>query len=540
MAGRVALNAHEKVINVRQIFAKRRDGSGDPSYIAAVAMAALALGAAGCREQPAATPVVQPAVQQVVDLEQVRPQVERFCGACHAAPLPDSFPQDRWLHEVERGYEFYLLSGRSDLQVPRRSDVIEFYRSQAPDRLSFAEVAPLDEAPRFVRSDVALPPQAGDRLAVSHILPLSGATPDSPAELVFCDMRSGAVTWAAIGRHEARVSGTVQLHHPSHIVETDLDGDGRPDYVVCDLGSFPPEDHSRGRVVWLRPDRERDSQWEQVVLLEGVGRVADAQPADFTGNGQLDLIVAVFGWQTTGGLVLLRRDGEEDGRPRFTPQWLDERDGAIHVPVADLDGDGRPDFVALISQEHESIEAFFNRGDGTFDVQVLYRAPDPSWGSSGIQLVDLDGDGDLDVLYTHGDMFDSYYAKPFHAIRWIENRGVEGWHEHLLANMPGVSRAVAADLDGDGDMDIVACSFIPRESRARHSEVPRFSSLVWLEQQGGQFIRHELEQEHCGHAVLDVLDVDGDGQLDIVVGNFGQWGGERLPPWTVWLNRPAD
>jgi hypothetical protein len=498
---------------------------------------AAPLGLAGCGPSSAPVSATPASVQPVVNLDEVRPEVERFCGDCHATPLPESFPQDRWLHEVERGYEFYLLSGRSDLKLPRRSDVVEFYRSQAPERLEFWDVPPPGESPRFLRSDVALPTHPGDRLAVSHILPLQPKAAGSPAELVFCDMRSGAVTWASIGQHEARATQSVQLHHPSHVVETDLDGDGRPDYVVCDLGSFLPEDHSRGRVVWLRPDAAGSAgEWEQVVLLEGVGRVADAQPADFTGNGQLDIIVAVFGWQSSGGIVLLRREGEENGRPRFVPQWLDEREGTIHVPVADLNGDGRPDFVALISQEHESIEAFLNRGDGTFDKQVLYRAPDPSWGSSGIQLVDLDGDGDLDVLYTNGDTFDSYYAKPYHGIRWIENRGEEGWKDHLLANLPGVSRAVAADLDGDGELDIVACSFIPRESRARHTDVPRFSSLIWLEQQDGRFVRHELEQDLCHHATLDVIDVNGNGALDIVVGNFGQWGGERLTPWTLWLN----
>ena len=56
---------------------------------------------------------------------------------------------------------------------------------------------------------------------------------------------------------------------------------------------------------------------------------------------------------------------------------VDERHGAIHVPVCDLNGDGRPDFVALISQEHETVVAFLNEGGGRFRKETLYTAPHP-------------------------------------------------------------------------------------------------------------------------------------------------------------------
>ena len=251
----------------------------------------------------------------------------------------------------------------------------------------------------------------------------------------------------------------------------------------------------------------------------------------------MDIVVAVFGWHTTGNVVLLRQQSAEGGRLRFETTVIDRRPGAIHVPVADLNGDNRPDFVVVFSQEHESVEAFINRTDGAFDKQILYRAPDPSYGSTGIQLIDLDRDGDWDVLYTNGDTFDSYYVKPYHSIRWIENRGDSSWQDHQLTSLPGVSRALAGDLDGDGDLDIAACSFIPAQSIARQPEVASFASLIWLEQQGGKFVRHEIEANHCVHAALELADLNRDGALDIVVGNFGQSPADKLRPLTVWLNQ---
>ena len=105
--------------------------------------------------------------------------------------------------------------------------------------------------------------------------------------------------------------------------------------------------------------------------------------------------------------------------------------------------------------------AFLNVGGGRFRREVIYDAPHPAFGSSGIQLVDLDGDGDRDVLMTNGDSLDSRLLRPDHGVRWLENRGRYPFRHHHLASLYGAHRAVAADLDGDGDLDIVAASFLP-------------------------------------------------------------------------------
>src|SRR5207237_8018061 len=131
--------------------------------------------------------------------------------------------------------------------------------------------------------------------------------------------------------------------------------------------------------------------------------------------------------------------------PVFAPRVLDNRHGATHVPVADLNGDGKPDFVALMSQEHETVVAFLNEGGGRFRKETIYTAPHPSFGSSGIQLVDLDGDGDLDVLYTNGDSLDApYLLKPYHGVQWLENTGSFPFTHHRLADVYAARRPLAA------------------------------------------------------------------------------------------------
>src|SRR5690606_781829 len=123
--------------------------------------------------------------------------------------------------------------------------------------------------------------------------------------LLSCDMASGGVHRTSFNGRSPSSERIAVLSNPCHLEVSDFDADGREDYLAADLGSFLPEDHNRGRVVWLRPGA--DGSWSQTVLAEGLGRVADMRPADFDADGDLDLVVAEFGWHKTGRILLLEQ-----------------------------------------------------------------------------------------------------------------------------------------------------------------------------------------------------------------------------------------
>ena len=445
-------------------------------------------------------------------------QVEAFCGACHAVPNPQSFPRSAWHEEVNKGFNFYYESGRSDLRPPAMVDVVEWFSSRAPKELQLPTHSELAEQPKVPFRLVRL--LSADNLGQSHAAVASLAwraleKSDRP-ELIFCDMRTGGVGALLPAEGKSSFRRLADLQNPCHAEVCDLDRDGISDLIVADLGSFLPQDHSKGRVVWLRG--KTAGPYEPHVLLEGVGRVADVEPSDFDQDGDLDLVVAVFGWRKTGQVLVLENRSSESGGTLFEPHEIDPRHGAIHVPVADFDGNGLMDFAVLFSQEHESIELFLNEGEFRFRKEVVFAGGDPAHGSTGIQLVDFDRDGDLDLLATNGDMFDTFFVKPYHGIRWLENTGSFPWKDHFLAELPGVHKALAGDMDGDGDFDIVAAVSIP-ETTAGKQVRPDFDAVIWLEQVApGQFERHGIQKGHGRFPSMELADFDSDGDLDVAIG----------------------
>ena len=414
---------------------------------------------------------------------------------------------------------------------PDMQQALAWYLSHAPDRLAAPDSWPdPGESPlQFTRRAMTLHEISGAP-AVSNVR-LADLDGDGRLDLLGTDMREGVVFTGHPDRPGSTLSSLAAIPHPSHVALADVDKDGVMDLLVSDLGTFYPEDHQKGAVIWLRGTGggKFSGFW-----LDGWPRVADVEAADFGGHGWNDLVVAAFGWRRTGRISIMENRTTNPRQPSLTEHVIDPRTGAIHVIPADLNHDGKMDFVALLAQEHETVVAYLNQGDYKFEQKVIYQAPHPNWGSTGIQLVDLDQDGDLDVLLTHGDTFDDGIVKPYHGIQWLENRGAYPYTEHTIAGLAGVHRAAAVDLDGDGDLDIVACALLASGSDVDEKTLP---ALVWLEQtKPGVFVKHTIEMGSPRHATLDVGDIDGDGRPDIVTGTFSLE--EKAASWVdVWINQ---
>jgi hypothetical protein len=450
--------------------------------------------------------------------------VAQACSLCHSVPPPDILPRRSWRNVIQ---DMAVLNVRG-VGVP--PDHVA-----PPQSFDFERVASYFEnrAPQALPSPSPWPPAAGAPVdfqreslgSTGAELPASIANvrlvqfdANSGPKILASDMLSGLVLQGDPHKPATPFEVLGRASNPVHAEVVDLDLDGRKDVLIADIGNPVPSDHRLGAVILLRA--RQGGGYDTLSLASGLPRVADAQAGDFDGDGDLDVVVAAFGWRAVGGILLLENNTKDWSRPAFAERVLDLRTGAIHVPVTDLDGDGRLDFVALISQHHEAVVAFLGDGEGRFHQEIIDRAPHPAWGSSGLQLVDIDGDGDQDALVTNGDMLDDFQLKPYHGIRWLENRGSFPFTPHEIGPMFCVMRAQAGDLDGDGDIDIAATALVTfkiDDGPTRTS--PDIPSLLWLEQTAsGHFERHILEGG-SQHLSLDLGDYDGDGDTDILVAN---------------------
>ena len=457
--------------------------------------------------------------------------IRQECTQCHKWTPPGILPKKAWFGKTVKMFGLandglLASTGRSMRQV-ELGPAAAYFQKLAPAEL---DTPPLELSPsgsiRLTSNNfVGAPPS--DRLpgtANVRLLDLFGGI--EGRQIVACDMISGWVSWADPQSGEKQLKGIARLSNPDHVEAVDLDQDGLMDLVVADLGEVMPSDKTEGAVVWLRQTADR--QFETHRLIESIGRVADVQAADFDADGDLDLVVAEFGWITVGRILYLENQssGANPGSPTFQPITLDERTGTIHVPVVDLNDDGKPDFLALISQHHEVVVAFINQGAGRFEKRDIFVAPHPHWGTSGIEVVDFDKDGDSDVLLTNGDTMDDMIRfKPYQGVAWLENRGQLEFTHHAIGRYYGAMRAEAGDMDGDGDLDVVASSWIPELSESERQAM-NLPGVVWFERmEDGSFEPHTLIDDSCDHPTLEIGDVNGDGRLDVITG-------------TAWLGTP--
>ncbi len=125
--------------------------------------------------------------------------------------------------------------------------------------------------------------------------------------------------------------------------------------------------------------------------------------------------------------------------------------GARSVYAADLDGDNDIDVLSA-SFENDKIAWYENTdGLGSFGAQRVISAT--ALGAFSVFAADLDGDGDPDVLSAS---FEN------DKIAWYENTdglGSFGAQQVITSSAFGASSVYAADLDGDDDIDVLSASF---------------------------------------------------------------------------------
>lgn len=440
------------------------------------------------------------------DEHTITPLAARYCSACHLPPRPGAIIREHW-PEIFGFMADWIQERQLPYDAGEYRELLDYYVANSPEQFP----PPDDDLPEsplaFRRAALGRPASAArPKITNLNFTDLDGSGRE---DVLICDDVAGQVSWLEIADGKWNETVLARIDSPVKTHVFDFDGDGHQDIVVAALGFLSPTDDLIG-TAWLLRNRG-DQSFESINLLQNTERVADIKPGDFNGDGKIDFAVAQFGWRETGVVSLL----EQITPTTFVRREVISVHGAMQLEVIDFDRDGWLDFVVLFAQEHESVVLFRNEGNGTFTNRILVRALHPAFGSSGFELVDLDQDGDIDILHTNGDMMDEItLPKPYHGLRWFENVGGE-FVIHELARMTGCYRALARDMDGDGHLDIVASSL--NFYWSDHDE----PSLIWLKNDGKQnFTPYRIAYAPTNLATMDIGDLNGDGLPDIIVGGM--------------------
>lgn len=274
------------------------------------------------------------------------------------------------------------------------------------------------------------------------------------------------------------------------VYAADIDGDGDIDVI----GAAESDD----KVAWYENLDGLGNFSSQNIITQNLNAAVDVFAADLDGDNDVDILVASKGHNQQEGKVVWYKN--MDGLGTFTNQALLISEltlGAVSVFAIDLDGDEDLDVLSASFLDNK-VAWYKNDGIGNFGSQQIITNIASS--TRDVYAADLDGDGDMDVLSV---------STATDKVIWFENMdglGNFGTEKIINSNTNGPISVYAVDIDGDGDMDVLSNS-------------PGENKVFWYENMDGlgNFgSENVISQDIIFPYDIYSADLDNDGDMDVL------------------------
>ena len=286
----------------------------------------------------------------------------------------------------------------------------------------------------------------------------------------------------------------VDLDQTRALAFGDVDGDGDLDLVVGNWGQQNRLYRNSGTGTFTDGTAGR--------MPVDADRTTSLVLGDVDGDGDLDLVIGNFQQQNR----LYRNDGTGTFTAATTSRLPLDNDGTTSVAMGDVDLDGDLD---LVFGNFLQNRLYLNNGAGTFTDATASRMPVDSDNTNSVALGDVDGDGDLDVVFGNGGQQN----------RLHRNDGTGTFTDATASRLPvdgdSTTSVAFGDVDGDGDLDLVFGNgglFLEQSRLCLNDGTGTYTDAT----------AGRMPLASSGTLSLAFGDFDGDGDLDLVFGNFLQ------------------
>ncbi|MFQ5454778.1 MAG: FG-GAP-like repeat-containing protein [Nitrospirota bacterium] len=281
----------------------------------------------------------------------------------------------------------------------------------------------------------------------------------------------------------------------------DINGDGAADIVIAN-------DFERDSKIYINNGDGTFSSDSTIFLsIRGCSKAVDL--GDIDNDGDLDILIVNF--YNSSDCPQFTRLLMNDGIGNFTdvtktnlPEGLSGRYQSIAGLFSDINGDGYPDIIIANLSSNNLL--YINNGDGSFrDVTDTAIPPTNSADTTAISTGDIDGDGDMDIIF---------FTLDKEVLFLNDGNGV---FTDASVNLPDISDSTwdgrLIDIDSDKDLDIL--------------KINNGQNLIYINDGKGRFFDLTpgrvpiAETEGMG---IDAGDINGDGYTDIIIANGNKKG----------------